>query len=83
VVLLDEHEVCPVYLAVAAEDDVHPDLREVAEYRWASWDALGLVVTNAPWLLSPWAGEQIAIVRKRQAPASGVSRGNQPRPSGR
>jgi len=58
-----ENEVCPVYLGIAAEDDVHPNPREVAEYRWVSWDALGLVAAHTPWLLSPWASEQIAILR--------------------
>src|SRR6266567_2216242 len=59
-----ENEVCPVYLGIAAEDDVHPDPREVAEHRWTSWEALGAVAANAPWLLSPWSSEQIAIMRR-------------------
>jgi isopentenyl-diphosphate delta-isomerase len=60
-----ENEVCPVYLGIAAEgDDVAPDPLEVAEYQWVSWDALGAVATSAPWLLSPWASEQISILRK-------------------
>lgn len=59
-----ENEVCPVYLGIAAEDDVRPDPREVAEFRWSSWETLGLVAAHAPWLLSPWASEQIALLRQ-------------------
>lgn len=59
-----ENEVCPVYLGVVTDDDVHPDPREVAEFRWSSWERLGLVAANAPWLLSPWAAEQIALLRQ-------------------
>ena len=59
-----ENEVCPVYLGIADGDDVDPDPREIVEYRWASWAALSLVAENAPWLLSPWASEQIALLRR-------------------
>lgn len=62
-----EREVCPVYLGIAAGDDVRPDPGEVAEFRWSSWEALGLVAARTPWLLSPWASEQIALLRKPKA----------------
>jgi isopentenyl-diphosphate delta-isomerase type 1 len=59
-----ENEICPVYQGLAAGQEIHPDPQEVAEYQWVSWETLGLVAATAPWLLSPWAGEQVVILRK-------------------
>ena len=57
-----ENEICPVYLGIAASDDVAPDPREVAEFRWSPWQGLRLVAEAAPWLLSPWAAEQVSLM---------------------
>jgi isopentenyl-diphosphate delta-isomerase type 1 len=57
-----ENEVCPVYLGITVGGDVHPDPREVAEFRWCSWEALERVAASTPWLLSPWASEQISLL---------------------
>lgn len=64
-----ENEICPVYLGVVAEDDVYPNPREVTEYQWSSWETLGLVAAKAPWLLSPWASEQIALLSRSRGTA--------------
>ena len=61
---IKENEVCPVYLGIVAEDEVRPDPREVAEFRWTTWEALGFVAANTPWLLSPWASQQISLLGK-------------------
>ena len=57
-----ENEICPVYLGIAASGDVDPDPGEVAEFRWSPWQALRLVAEAAPWLLSPWASEQMSLL---------------------
>jgi isopentenyl-diphosphate delta-isomerase type 1 len=57
-----ENEICPVYLGIAASGDVDPDPGEVAEFRWSRWPALHHVAEAAPWLLSPWAHEQISLL---------------------
>jgi isopentenyl-diphosphate delta-isomerase len=53
-----ENEFCPVFWA-RAEEGPDPDPSEVAEYAWAEWADLVAVVERTPWLLSPWAVEQI------------------------
>ncbi|WP_436891678.1 isopentenyl-diphosphate Delta-isomerase [Nocardiopsis dassonvillei] len=56
-----ENEFCPVFWALA-EGDPDPDPAEVAEYAWAGWDDVVAVAGRAPWLLSPWAVEQIPLL---------------------
>jgi isopentenyl-diphosphate delta-isomerase type 1 len=60
-----ENEICPVYLGIAASGDVDPDPREVEDFQWSPWEALRLVAAAAPWLLSPWASEQITLLGSR------------------
>lgn len=63
-----ENEVCPVYLARAlGEPD--PDPAEVMEHRWTPWAAVHAVATGTPWLLSPWASEQLVLL----GPAPGTA----------
>ncbi|MFD6953159.1 isopentenyl-diphosphate delta-isomerase [Nocardiopsis sp. TSRI0078] len=57
-----ENEFCPVFWARAegeAGPRPDPDPSEVAEYAWAEWPDLVAVAERTPWLLSPWAVEQI------------------------
>jgi len=58
-----ENEVCPVYVAQSA-DGVRLDPDEVAEYRWASGDAIMLAARHAPFLLSPWSVLQLTALGK-------------------
>ncbi|MEE1618569.1 isopentenyl-diphosphate Delta-isomerase [Brachybacterium sp. J153] len=54
-----ENEICPVYLARAtAEPMPHPD--EVMDLRWVDPAELTALVGAAPWIISPWAAEQLA-----------------------
>src|SRR5690606_32360279 len=48
-----EHEVCPVYRAVAERDPVPAD-DEVAEWTWVDPARLRAAVTAAPFAFSPW-----------------------------
>ena len=48
-----ENEVCPVYIAITA-DEPEPNPREVAEFAWVAPDELGRAVEAAPWAFSPW-----------------------------
>lgn len=55
-----ENEICPVFCA-HADDSVRPAPDEVMDYRWVPWrdvrQAAGL-----PWVISPWAVEQIPLL---------------------
>ncbi|WP_433698793.1 isopentenyl-diphosphate Delta-isomerase [Nocardiopsis sp. CA-288880] len=53
-----ENEFCPVFWA-RAEGEPSPNPEEVAEYAWVEWADLVAVAGRTPWLLSPWAVEQI------------------------
>jgi isopentenyl-diphosphate delta-isomerase len=59
-----ENEICPVYLGVV---DGRPrptaDTAEVVEWRWVSGRVVADLVDRAPFLLSPWAIDQIAQLR--------------------
>ena len=48
-----ENEVCPVYIAITA-DEPDPNPREVAEFAWVAPEELGRAVEAAPWAFSPW-----------------------------
>jgi isopentenyl-diphosphate delta-isomerase len=48
-----ENEVCPVYIAITA-DEPDPNPREVAEFAWIAPEELGRAVEAAPWAFSPW-----------------------------
>ncbi|WP_236568022.1 MULTISPECIES: isopentenyl-diphosphate Delta-isomerase [unclassified Nocardiopsis] len=55
-----ENEFCPVFWARAQSGSgPRPDPGEVAEYAWTEWSDLVAVAERTPWLLSPWAVEQI------------------------
>jgi isopentenyl-diphosphate delta-isomerase type 1 len=60
-----ENEICPVFFGVAASGEADPDPMEVADFRWSPWEALRLVAGAAPWLLSPWASEQMTLLAPR------------------
>ena len=53
-----ENEFCPVFWA-RAEGVPDPNPEEVAEYAWVEWADLVAVAGRTPWLLSPWAVEQV------------------------
>ena len=48
-----ENEVCPVYIAVTA-DELDPNPREISEYAWVAPQDVGHAVAAAPWAFSPW-----------------------------
>jgi isopentenyl-diphosphate delta-isomerase len=57
-----ENELCPVFFARLGGDPapaVAADPDEVAEWRWVSWPAFRTVALTAPWVLSPWAAQQV------------------------
>jgi isopentenyl-diphosphate delta-isomerase len=59
-----ENEVCPVYIAVVdGRTRPEPDPAEVGEWRWVSDRAVVEIVDRAPFLLSPWAVDQIVQLR--------------------
>jgi len=53
-----ENEVCPVFVGQVSGDPT-PNPREVAEWRWVRWPDFRAVAAAAPWVLSPWAVEQV------------------------
>lgn len=57
-----ENELCPVVLAVADGDAVHPDPSEVARTEWVSWPQLRADVLAGRREVSPWFVEQIAVL---------------------
>ena len=65
-----ENEVCPVFTG-RLDADPAPDPDEVAEWRWVPWSELVAAVAAAPWLVSPWAAEQVPAL---DAAGAGVSR---------
>ncbi|MDS1270839.1 isopentenyl-diphosphate Delta-isomerase [Lipingzhangella sp. LS1_29] len=56
-----ENEFCPVFLATAYEQPT-PNPSEVAQYVWVPWERIAPVARATPWILSPWAAEQIAAL---------------------
>jgi isopentenyl-diphosphate Delta-isomerase len=57
-----ENELCPVFFARldgAQAPAVAADPAEVAEWRWVPWPAFRTVALTAPWMLSPWAAQQV------------------------
>jgi isopentenyl-diphosphate delta-isomerase len=57
-----ENELCPVFSAVAT-GPVRPALDEVMEHAWVSWDDLQAAAALR-WAISPWAAEQIPLLRQ-------------------
>lgn len=57
-----ENEFCPVYICrVDAEPVLVPT--EVIEYQWVPWRDFQSLSQSSPWVLSPWAVEQTALMR--------------------
>ena len=57
-----ENELCPVLFARldgAGTPTVTADPAEVAEWRWVPWPSFRTVALTAPWVLSPWAAQQV------------------------
>jgi isopentenyl-diphosphate Delta-isomerase len=57
-----ENELCPVFFARLDGDGspvVDADPAEVAEWRWVPWTTFRTVALTAPWVLSPWAAQQV------------------------
>lgn len=48
-----EHEICPVYTALA-DSDLSLNPREVAEARWVDPADLAISLRATPWAFSPW-----------------------------
>ena len=59
---LVENEVCPVFTGVL-DTDPEPNPAEVSEWRWVDWAPFADAVSRAPWLVSPWAAEQVPQLR--------------------
>lgn len=59
---LVENEVCPVFTGRLHGDPL-PDPTEVAQWRWVDWPAFADAVMSSPWLVSPWAAEQVPQLR--------------------
>ncbi|GAB3694938.1 isopentenyl-diphosphate Delta-isomerase [Nocardiopsis oceani] len=53
-----ENEFCPVFWA-RTEDTPAPDPSEIAEFAWAAWSDVTALAERTPWLISPWAAEQV------------------------
>lgn len=64
---LVENEFCPVYWATA-EGAPDPDPAEVAESAWVEWPHLVALAEHTPWLISPWAAEQIPLLDQEGRP---------------
>ena len=61
-----EHEICPVFVGTVA-GELDPAAEEVAEHRWVDWDDLVATARATPWLISPWAAEQIPLLEAERA----------------
>ncbi len=59
---LVENEFCPVFTG-RLDADPRPDPAEVAQWLWVDWAGLADAVAASPWLVSPWAAEQIPQLR--------------------
>jgi isopentenyl-diphosphate delta-isomerase len=64
-----ENEICPVFCA-HADGHVRPMPDEVMEHTWVSWDDLRSAA-GLPWAISPWAVQQIPLLK----PATYTDRG--------
>lgn len=59
-----EHEFCPVFTAVTATEPV-PNPDEVVEYAWTEFNAAQQIARSQPFLLSPWAVNQLRQLERR------------------
>lgn len=55
---MEEHEVCPVYIA-RTDDDPTPDPDEADDWSWVEPEQLRDAVTSAPFAFSPWLALQV------------------------
>lgn len=62
-----EHEVCPVFQAVALAEPA-PNPAEVAEVAWVAPAALRAAVAGAPFAFSPWLAWQLQELDRDLAP---------------
>jgi isopentenyl-diphosphate delta-isomerase len=56
-----EHEVCPVVVATI-DGPPRPNPDEVADVTWLPWADVCRRASAAPWTLTPWSVEQLAIL---------------------
>ncbi|MGW5876203.1 isopentenyl-diphosphate Delta-isomerase [Nocardiopsis terrae] len=63
-----ENEFCPVFWA-RTEDTPDPDPGEIAEFAWAAWPDVVALAERTPWLISPWAAEQVPRLAEARPPA--------------
>jgi len=63
-----ENEICPVFVGTTDTRDLSPDRREVEDQRWCSWESVTWAARHAPWLLSPWAAEQVCELASLELP---------------
>jgi isopentenyl-diphosphate delta-isomerase len=58
-----ENELCPVFIG-HVDTDPTPDRDEVEEWRWVDWEAFCDLAMRTPWAISPWAAEQVPLLRE-------------------
>jgi len=74
-----ENEACPV-LVCRVDADPDPNPGEVSEWRWVDWSEFVDAAERTPWLLSPWAAQQVRALREHpdldshRASAAGLPR---------
>lgn len=56
-----ENEVCPVFVC-RVDSDPKPDPAEVSEWRWVGWAEFVDAADRTPWLLTPWAVQQVVAL---------------------
>ena len=60
-----ENEICPVFTArlVHPELALEPNPDEVSDWAWTSWDDLVAATRATPFAFSPWAVQQVSLMR--------------------
>lgn len=70
-----EHELCPVYTAIADEEP-EPNPAEVMDHAWVAPERLAAAVRAAPWAFSPWLVLQARLLPVLGGdPAAGIGAG--------
>jgi isopentenyl-diphosphate delta-isomerase len=66
-----ENELCPVFVATV-DADPDPDLTEVVQWGWVSWESFRELTQRSPWAVSPWSVLQVqALPAGRLTPTAG------------
>ena len=66
-----ENELCPVFVATV-DADPDPDLTEVVQWGWVSWESFRELTQRSPWAVSPWSVLQVEALRAgRLTPTAG------------